>query len=305
MNTPERVLRSKLHELAEAVPIIEPLQTVDGNRTYADLEPPARSPRRLVAAVLAAAAVALLALVITYAHNRHSTVTSGVDTTDLGPITGFPLRQAVHVVDARVFVVRIGATEAIVLSDRSPHLGCRLVTPPTDGPANAVFQDQCHGSIFDLNGDKLSGPAAEGMYPVQHNVINGRITIVRDDPTLEQWRRKAQQAMDLKASASFYEPDGTIVILIPPAGGITIGPALDAHVSLNGRISVTATASDPGGTARAYVSTDGSGTTINAQYESSDGQHTSIWNWTSDDTLARFTQEELLTIARQLRPNSD
>lgn len=49
-----------------------------------------------------------------------------------------------------------------VLSSSCPHLGCPVRWVVTEGEGE--FLSPCHGSIFDLNGGYIGGPAPRGMY---------------------------------------------------------------------------------------------------------------------------------------------
>jgi menaquinol-cytochrome c reductase iron-sulfur subunit len=78
------------------------------------------------------------------------------------------LRQPVEV--GSVFVVREG-TGAKVLSASCPHLGC----PVDYDAASHRFECPCHGSVFALDGARVSGPAPRGLDPLESSVTEGEL----------------------------------------------------------------------------------------------------------------------------------
>ena len=60
-----------------------------------------------------------------------------------------------------VFLLRQGS-ENYALSDRCTHLGCSL----NYDPVSRKFRCPCHGSVFDVSGKWLSGPAKKDLYRV-------------------------------------------------------------------------------------------------------------------------------------------
>jgi Rieske Fe-S protein len=81
--------------------------------------------------------------------------------------------------EARVWVVNRGGAQPVVYSAMSPWLGCRVVavtaadaaifpyTPPDDFEVG--FLDPCHGGLFSIDGEHLTGPGTEGLrrFPVR------------------------------------------------------------------------------------------------------------------------------------------
>jgi cytochrome b6-f complex iron-sulfur subunit len=65
--------------------------------------------------------------------------------------------------EGRLYVTNAQGT-LFALSQKCPHLGCRVPFCDSSGR----FECACHGSIFDLGGEWIAGPAPRGMdrYPV-------------------------------------------------------------------------------------------------------------------------------------------
>lgn len=56
-------------------------------------------------------------------------------------------------------MVANAGTEIFALSQKCPHLGCRVPFCESSGR----FECPCHGSIFDIGGEWISGPSPRGM----------------------------------------------------------------------------------------------------------------------------------------------
>ena len=57
-----------------------------------------------------------------------------------------------------VYLVKV-ASETYALSSRCTHLGCTL----NYDPVSQRFRCPCHGSVFDLSGERLAGPARKPL----------------------------------------------------------------------------------------------------------------------------------------------
>lgn len=55
-----------------------------------------------------------------------------------------------------------------VLSNSCAHLGCPVRWQVTEGQGD--FRCPCHGGVYNINGDYLSGPPPRGMYSYVHEV---------------------------------------------------------------------------------------------------------------------------------------
>jgi cytochrome b6-f complex iron-sulfur subunit len=77
---------------------------------------------------------------------------------DLGNVSKYAAEGAVYVPEGRLFVANTG-THLYALSQRCPHLGCRVPFCESSGR----FECPCHGSKYDLGGEWIEGPAPRGM----------------------------------------------------------------------------------------------------------------------------------------------
>lgn len=62
--------------------------------------------------------------------------------------------------DNRYVRAGVAAEGIMVLSQRCPHLGCRVPFCPTSG----LFECPCHSAVFNAAGERLGGPARAGMW---------------------------------------------------------------------------------------------------------------------------------------------
>jgi cytochrome b6-f complex iron-sulfur subunit len=85
---------------------------------------------------------------------------------------------ATYVPEGRLYVTNAQGT-LFALSQKCPHLGCRVPFCDSSGR----FECACHGSIFDIGGEWITGPAPRGMdrYPL---AVAGKELTVNTD-TLE------------------------------------------------------------------------------------------------------------------------
>jgi len=80
----------------------------------------------------------------------------------LGNIGRFGAGTATYVPEGRLWVANTG-TKIFALSQKCPHLGCRVPYCQSSGR----FECPCHGSKFTRSGQYVAGPAPRGMdrYP--------------------------------------------------------------------------------------------------------------------------------------------
>jgi len=76
----------------------------------------------------------------------------------LGNIGRFAAGTATYVPEGRLWVANTG-TKIFALSQKCPHLGCRVPFCESSGR----FECPCHGSVFDLGGEWITGPSPRGM----------------------------------------------------------------------------------------------------------------------------------------------
>lgn len=70
----------------------------------------------------------------------------------------YPAGTATYVTEGRLWIANAG-TQLLALSQKCPHLGCRVPFCPSSGH----FECPCHGSRFDIGGEWIEGPAPRGM----------------------------------------------------------------------------------------------------------------------------------------------
>ena len=76
----------------------------------------------------------------------------------LGNPSNFPAETATEVPAGRLWVVNTGKTY-LALAWKCPHLACRVPFCESSGR----FECPCHGSVFDIGGEWIEGPAPRGM----------------------------------------------------------------------------------------------------------------------------------------------
>ena len=76
----------------------------------------------------------------------------------LASATNYAAETATYVTEGRLWIANTG-TRIFALSQRCPHLGCRVPFCESSGH----FECPCHGSRFDIGGEWIEGPAPRGM----------------------------------------------------------------------------------------------------------------------------------------------
>ena len=81
----------------------------------------------------------------------------------VGDVSNFQNGTSTYVPAGRFYVVNASG-HLFALSQKCPHLGCRVPFCESSGR----FECPCHGSIYDVAGEYISGPAPRGMdrYPL-------------------------------------------------------------------------------------------------------------------------------------------
>jgi nitrite reductase/ring-hydroxylating ferredoxin subunit len=77
--------------------------------------------------------------------------------------SAYQAETATYVPEGRLFIANTGTT-LLAVSQKCPHLGCQVPFCESSGR----FECPCHGSVFDIGGEWIEGPAPTGMtqYPV-------------------------------------------------------------------------------------------------------------------------------------------
>ncbi len=72
------------------------------------------------------------------------------------------------------WVVTTNGSDFVVFDGRCTHLGCIYAW----NPGLKVFQCPCHGSVFDINGKVVSGPAPRPLDRIPYNLVDGTIELL-------------------------------------------------------------------------------------------------------------------------------
>lgn len=83
-----------------------------------------------------------------------------------------PEGTVIEIPQARAYLTKVNG-EIIAFSEVCSHLGCRV--PYCD--SSGRFECPCHGSVFNIAGDYLAGPAPRGMDKFGVEVIDGVVEI--------------------------------------------------------------------------------------------------------------------------------
>lgn len=102
-------------------------------------------------------------------------LTSGAGGAEItvGDAANFAEGTATYVPAGRMYVVNANK-HYFALSQRCPHLGCRVPFCESSGR----FECPCHGSVYDLAGEYISGPTPRGMDRFDISVPDGRTVVV-------------------------------------------------------------------------------------------------------------------------------
>jgi cytochrome b6-f complex iron-sulfur subunit len=100
-------------------------------------------------------------------------------TVQAGTGSGFPEGLVRYFASGRFYVTRVEG-DLLALYQKCPHLGCRVPFCESSGR----FECPCHGSIFNLKGEYVAGPAPRGMdmFPVR---IEGEEVLVHTGTIVE------------------------------------------------------------------------------------------------------------------------
>ncbi|HEX6568067.1 MAG TPA: Rieske 2Fe-2S domain-containing protein [Acidimicrobiales bacterium] len=91
---------------------------------------------------------------------------------EVGAVEGVPEGEVRYVAPGRLYVVNVdGRLHA--LYQKCPHLGCRVPFCESSGR----FECPCHASIFNRQGEYISGPSPRGMDGFPVRVVEGNIVV--------------------------------------------------------------------------------------------------------------------------------
>jgi len=115
----------------------------------------------------------------TYESLRPLASTAAGATINLGSPSTYGAGSATYISEGRLFVANTG-TEIYALSQKCPHLGCRVPFCDSSG----WFECPCHGSKYDIGGEWVEGPAPRGMDRFSLKVDSATGTLVADTSTV-------------------------------------------------------------------------------------------------------------------------
>jgi cytochrome b6-f complex iron-sulfur subunit len=81
-----------------------------------------------------------------------------------GSVSDYPPGTVRYYIDGRFYVASAGGA-LVALYQKCPHLGCRVPFCDSSGR----FECPCHGSIYNIRGEYIQGPAPRGMdrFPIK------------------------------------------------------------------------------------------------------------------------------------------
>lgn len=115
------------------------------------------------------------------------------------PPDAYPEGSATFVREGRFFVTRAKG-ELFAVSQKCPHLGCAVPFCEASGR----FECPCHGSVYNLGGEWISGPAPRGMdkHPLQ--IADGRVIV--NTAILEQGAPLGSRQFDTESRGGSCAP---------------------------------------------------------------------------------------------------
>jgi cytochrome b6-f complex iron-sulfur subunit len=76
-----------------------------------------------------------------------------------GPVSDYAKNDTVHYFQDGRFYLAASDGELVALYQKCPHLGCKVDFCTSSG----LFECPCHGSVYNVRGEYLHGPAPRGM----------------------------------------------------------------------------------------------------------------------------------------------
>jgi cytochrome b6-f complex iron-sulfur subunit len=91
---------------------------------------------------------------------------------DAGPVVEFPEGTVRYFLNGRFYVISYGGS-LYALYQKCTHLGCRV--PYCD--TSEMFECPCHGSVFNVLGEYIAGPAPRGMDRFPVTIEEGEVIV--------------------------------------------------------------------------------------------------------------------------------
>lgn len=95
----------------------------------------------------------------------------------LGKTQQFGPGTATYITAGKLYIVNAEG-QHFALSQKCPHLGCRVPFCSSSGR----FECPCHGSVFDIAGEYIKGPAPRGMDRFELTVEGDELVVDTDSP---------------------------------------------------------------------------------------------------------------------------
>jgi Rieske Fe-S protein len=137
-------------------------------------------PRRgLVIALVLAALVALVAVTFVTAYPTGSKIDNGPVWNPVATTDQLQAGEPVHVLNLRLWIVKLESGEVLALSSIDPRNGCAIPWRPefTFDGRQGWFRDPCHSSTYDLDGARVFGPSAHDMHRYDARVTRDKIEV--------------------------------------------------------------------------------------------------------------------------------
>ena len=109
----------------------------------------------------------------------------------LGSPSQYEKDTATYVSAGRLWVANANG-HLFALSQKCPHLGCRVPFCESSGR----FECPCHGSVFDIGGEHISGPSPRGMDQFELSIDDAG-DLIDDDAEFDMLSRIANKIRTL------------------------------------------------------------------------------------------------------------
>jgi nitrite reductase/ring-hydroxylating ferredoxin subunit len=147
---------------------------------------------------------------------------------DAGDVATFEEGTVTYFLNGRFYIARFDGS-LMALYQKCPHLGCRV--PFCD--SSQMFECPCHGSIYNIKGEYIDGPAPRGMDRFPLEVRDGRVFV--DTGTVVEGPGKGVLTGPAEPAGPGCEGTIQLPSQAPPAGHThahetpTPAPADDGH----------------------------------------------------------------------------
>lgn len=91
-----------------------------------------------------------------------------------GNVEDFAVNSVTKVREGKFYVVRL-PEGFMALYWKCVHLGCTVPWSPPEDPG--VFHCPCHGSIYDITGKRIAGPAPRSLDYMNIEIVEGKVVV--------------------------------------------------------------------------------------------------------------------------------